>query len=74
MISKGQKVYAVIKKGFKVSTVCNNPLPQPEIEPFGDMVDIYSIMANKEDAVRTADELSEQNYFYQYEVREYELG
>ncbi|MFR2833523.1 hypothetical protein [Enterococcus sp.] len=74
MTFKGQKVYAVIKKGFKISMVCNNPFPQPEIEPFGDMVDIYSIMANKEDAVRTADELSEQNYFYQYEVREYELG
>lgn len=74
MTSKGQKVYAVIKKGFKVRMVCNNPFSQPEIEPFGDMVDIYSIMANKEDAVRTAEQLSEQNYFYQYEVREYELG
>lgn len=74
MTSKGQKVYAVIKKGFKVGMVCNNPFPQPEIEPFGDMVDISLIMANKEDAARTAEQLTEQDLFHQYEVREFELG
>ncbi|WP_429961123.1 hypothetical protein [Enterococcus sp. DIV1096b] len=74
MASNGQEVYAVVKKGFKVRAVCNNPFPQPEFEPFGDMVDIYSIMASKEDAVRTAEQLTEQNSIYQYEVREYELG
>lgn len=74
MTSKGQKVYAVIKKGFKVGMVCNNPFPQPEIEPFGDMVDINFIVANKEDAISIAEQLKEQDYFYEYEVREFELG
>lgn len=73
MTSKGQKVYAVIKKGFKVGMVCNNPFPQPEIEPFGDMVDINFIVANKEDAISIAEQLKEQDYFYEYEVREFEL-
>ena len=73
MTSKGQKVYAVIKKGFKVFMECNNPIPQPYFEPFGDMEEIYSIMANEEDAIRTAEQLNEQNSIYQYEVRECEL-
>lgn len=73
MTSKGQEVYAVVKKGFKVRAVCNNPIPQPYFEPFGDMVEIHSIMANEEDAIRTAEQLNEQNSIYQYEVREFEL-
>lgn len=74
MTSKGQKVYAVVKTRFKVFMECKNPIPQPYFEPFGDMVEICLIMANKEDAVRAAERLTEHDLFHQYEVREFELG
>lgn len=74
MTFKGQKVYAVIKKGFSVGLVCNNPFPQPYFDPFENMAEICSVMANKKDAIRVAEQLTEHELFYKYEVREFELG
>ncbi|WP_429960427.1 hypothetical protein [Enterococcus sp. AZ012] len=73
MASKGQEVYVVVKMGFKARAVCNNPLSQPELKLFGDIAGIHSIMENEKDAIRTAEQLNEQNSIYQYEVRECEL-